>query len=91
MGKRDPQVDLGLAISGATLPPGKTRTITEIAAFCGCSKQNIEQLENKALKKLRHKVLFRPDLRDALAEFLSPGVCHVCARDHQRRTNPPEI
>jgi len=61
-----PGVDLGLAISGALLKPGKTRTHEEIAAFAGCSKQNIEQLEKRALRKLRHRVLFNSNLRQSL-------------------------
>jgi len=51
-------VDLGLAISGALLKPGQCRTTTEMAAFAGCSKQNIEQLEKRALRKLRHRLMF---------------------------------
>lgn len=63
-----PGVDLGLAISGALLAPGKTRTCVEIAAFAGCSKQNIEQLEKKALKKIRHRLFYQRDLRTALSD-----------------------
>jgi hypothetical protein len=91
MPARDPNVDLGLAISGATLPPGKTRNCTEIAAYCGCSKQNIEQLENKALRKLRHKVLFTPELRETLADFLFQISKPQASRDHQRRTTTPFV
>ena len=50
--------DLGLAISGALLAPGQTRSINELAAFCGCSKQNIQQIEKRALRKLRHRIFF---------------------------------
>lgn len=66
-----PGVDLGIAISGALLPPGACRTHEEIAAFAGCSKQNIQQLEARALRKLRHCVLFTPELRTILAEILT--------------------
>lgn len=44
-------IDLGLAVAGAKLGYGKRRTITELAAWCGCSKQNIEQIEKNALAK----------------------------------------
>jgi len=71
MGYKKPGVDLGLAISGALLPPGQRRTCVEIAAFAGCSKQNIEQLENRALKKLRSRILFSPELRELLSDHLS--------------------
>lgn len=47
------QIDLGLAISGATLPPGQTRQLPEIATFCGCSKQMISTIEQSALRKIR--------------------------------------
>jgi hypothetical protein len=46
-------IDLGLAISGATLPPGQTREAAEIARYCGCSKQNIHVIEKRALAKVR--------------------------------------
>ena len=47
-------IALGLAISGALLKPGQTRTHREIAAFCGCHWNMIWMIEQKALKKLRH-------------------------------------
>ena len=53
MQSKTPRVDLGLAISGALLPPGRTRTTEEIAAYCGCSKQAISQIEKRTLLKLR--------------------------------------
>lgn len=52
------RVNLGLAISGATLEPGKTRTLREIAAFCDCHWNAIYLIEQKAMKKLRHAILF---------------------------------
>lgn len=48
---RKSNIDLGLAISGATLGYRKCRTQSEIAEFCGCTKQNIEQIERAALAK----------------------------------------
>lgn len=61
------EIDLGLAISGATLGPGESRSLREIAAFCGCSWQWIYLIEKRALKKLRHparlKTLSIQDLR----------------------------
>jgi DNA-directed RNA polymerase sigma subunit (sigma70/sigma32) len=52
--KKNPNIDLGLAVSGALLEPGKTRTQEELAAFAGCTHGYIRQIELKALKKLRH-------------------------------------
>ena len=48
------RIDLGLAVSGALLKPGETRSLEEIAAYCDCHKNAIFQIEAKALKKLRH-------------------------------------
>lgn len=55
------KIELGLAVSGATLPPGQYRDITEIAAFCECSKQLIHAIEKRAISKMR----------DALTQQLS--------------------
>lgn len=51
---RSRRIDLGLAISGALLKPGETRSQVEIAAFAGCSQALIYLIEQRALKKLRH-------------------------------------
>jgi DNA-directed RNA polymerase sigma subunit (sigma70/sigma32) len=48
---RNANIDLGLAILASTSePPHTARTI---AAYCGCSRQCIQQIEEKALRKLR--------------------------------------
>ena len=48
---RNANIDLGLAILASTSqPPHTSRTI---AAYCGCSRQRIQQIEQKALRKLR--------------------------------------
>ena len=48
---RNAHIDLGLAILASTSePPHTARTI---AAYCGCSRQRIQQIEQKALRKLR--------------------------------------
>lgn len=46
-------IELGLAISGATLPPGQIRDITEISRYCGCSKQLVHSIEKRAIGKIR--------------------------------------
>jgi hypothetical protein len=46
-------IELGLAISGALLPPGQWRELPELAAWCGCSKQMIHTIEKRALRKVR--------------------------------------
>jgi hypothetical protein len=56
---------LGLAISGALLKPGETRSQAELAAFCGCTRNAIWEIERRALRKLRH-----PDRARKLREEL---------------------
>jgi hypothetical protein len=73
----DCAIDLGLAISGATLHYGETRTEEEIAAYCGCSRQMINRLYQRGLKKLRNAQIFRKD--PVLAELLG------CYRDLLQR------
>jgi DNA-directed RNA polymerase sigma subunit (sigma70/sigma32) len=48
---RNANIDLGLAILASTSDP--PRTSRTIAAYCGCSRQCIQQIEQKALRKLR--------------------------------------
>jgi DNA-directed RNA polymerase sigma subunit (sigma70/sigma32) len=52
-GKRKPDaaIDLGLAVLAATSCP--PHTCDEIAAYCGVSCQAIQQIEQKALRKVR--------------------------------------
>jgi len=47
------QIDIGLAVAGATLPPGQCRDLSEIAAYCGCSRQLIHTIQNRAVAKIR--------------------------------------
>jgi hypothetical protein len=48
---RDANIDLGLAILASTSEP--PHTSGTIAAYCGCSRQRIQQIEQKALRKFR--------------------------------------
>lgn len=64
MTKRD-QINAGLALSRAFMVKYhfKYLTLEVIALWCGCSKQNIEQIQNRGLRKLRRYGLFtRNDL-----------------------------
>jgi hypothetical protein len=58
---KNADIDLGLAISGATLEPGETRSCEDLAAFCGCSRAAIEHILNRGLRKLRNKLQFHKD------------------------------
>ena len=64
----DANIDLGLAISAATLQPGEQRSTYELAAYCGCTHQNITRIEQRALRKLRIRLRFHKDpiLREAV-------------------------
>ncbi len=70
-------VDLGLAISEHHSTFGVPRTTASIASYCTydptkkiertISRQRIEQIEQRALRKVRAHLYRNPDLREELA------------------------
>src|SRR5690349_9278796 len=50
------RIELGLALLAARAPKGVGHTSREIAAWCGCSVQAIQQIEKRALAKLKAKL-----------------------------------
>ena len=60
---RTANIDLGLAILASTSEP--PHTYRTLAAYCGCSRQAIQQLEQKALRKLRATLHRNRILREA--------------------------
>ena len=60
---RNANIDLGLAILASTSEP--PHTYQTIAAYCGCSRQRIQQIEQKALRKLRATLDRNRILREA--------------------------
>jgi DNA-directed RNA polymerase sigma subunit (sigma70/sigma32) len=61
-------IDLGLAILASTSEP--PHTCKTIAAYCGCSRQRIQQIEQKALRKFRAALYRDRTLREAFeSEF----------------------
>lgn len=50
------EIDLGLAIIAALRHPGECLTQQDIAAWCGCTRQRIEQIEKQALRKIRRRL-----------------------------------
>jgi DNA-directed RNA polymerase sigma subunit (sigma70/sigma32) len=60
---RNANIDLGLAILASTSEP--PHTSQTIAAYCGCSRQCIQQIEQKALRKLRATLYRNRILREA--------------------------
>lgn len=69
-GKRnkDFDIDLGLAVSALSLVYGQTRTQEELKDFCNCDRRTIQNLEERALRKLRRAIMKDPGLRE-LAQF----------------------
>ena len=50
------RIDLGLALLSCLAKPGHSLSITDIAAWCGCSRSKIHSLEKAALKKLLREI-----------------------------------
>lgn len=55
-GVQNKDIDLGLAILGIANPDRELLSYEEIAAWCGCHRSRIEQIEKGALRKLRWKL-----------------------------------
>lgn len=53
---RNPDIDLGLALLHERRLPGVRYTIDEIALWCGCTRTTIWNIEQRALKTLRHRL-----------------------------------
>lgn len=53
MAAKHAAMDLGLAVSAATLAPRQCRDLPTLAEFCGTSKQTIHQIEQRAIAKVR--------------------------------------
>lgn len=61
------RINLGLAVSGLHSQKGVPRTCDDIASYCGCSRQRIQQIEERALRKLRYKLrIGHPELRELM-------------------------
>ena len=56
MPKRTPNLELGLQLLAARAP-GVRHSLMEIAAWCGCSHQTIANIELRAMKKVRLRLL----------------------------------
>ena len=65
---RNANIDLGLAILASTSEP--PHTAQTIAAYCGCSRQRIQQIEQKTLRKLRAALYRNRILSEALENEL---------------------
>jgi hypothetical protein len=67
-GKRDLDcnIDLGLAVSALSLSYGQTRTREEIAFFCNCNRKTIQKIEERGLRKLRHRLRHNHELLEGV-------------------------
>jgi hypothetical protein len=63
-GNWDP--DLGLTILAATQYPPHTQQV--IANYMGLSRQRVEQIEKKALRKVRIRLMRQPQVWEAVRE-----------------------
>lgn len=86
------KVDLGLAISGATLEPGETRTLRDIADYCGVSHQAIARIEEKAIKKFRARLaeLGFDKLEDLMPKWDTTDD-DIHSRHGAKSTTPPKL
>lgn len=55
-GCRRADIDLGLAVLGVVNRGGRKLSFAEIADVCGCHRSLIEQIEKRALAKLRGRL-----------------------------------
>jgi DNA-directed RNA polymerase sigma subunit (sigma70/sigma32) len=60
--------DLGLAILAATKYPPHTQQV--IANYMGVTRQRVEQIEKKALRKLRIRLMRQPQVWDAVRDHV---------------------
>lgn len=56
--------DAGLVILSALTERGETRTLEDIAFVCGCTKQNIQNIEKNALRKIKAELIRRGVIPD---------------------------
>ena len=61
--EKSARIDLGLALLSSVALPGVRYSHAEIAAWCGCLDVSIIMIEQKALRKLRKRLLFLKDQR----------------------------
>ncbi|ACB76662.1 hypothetical protein [Opitutus terrae] len=55
------RIDLGLQLLQLAAKPGTSFTLHEIALWCGCTRDAVLLIEQKALKKVRTRIRFGRD------------------------------
>jgi hypothetical protein len=51
------QIDLGLALLSIVRKPGECLSSEDIAAWCGCARTSIQDIEQRALRKVRQRLV----------------------------------
>lgn len=64
------RINLGLDLAARHAKPKQPMSASEIAAWCGCSKQRISAIEASAMKKLRYKLHPNSPLFEELKAYL---------------------
>ena len=83
--ERIARTDLGLALLSLVAQPGVPLTQQDIAAWCGCTRSNIYNIEQSALKKLRNALFFRDrETCEALRDHLTHDRQPARARSSER-------
>ncbi len=59
-----PDIDLALSVLCSTAQYGQTLTLKDIAEVCDCSPMRIQQIQTKAIAKLRHSAKLKTVLED---------------------------
>jgi len=67
------RVDLGLAILHALSEPGRRHSCAGITAWCGCSAENTQGIEARALAKLRRLLLRAGVDRESVGALFADG------------------
>jgi hypothetical protein len=67
-GRRGPDcnIELGLAVSALSLTYGQTRTQEELSFFCNCDRRTIQKIEERGLRKLRHRLRHNHELLEGV-------------------------
>ena len=67
------RIDLGLSLLSVLRKPAETLSCEDIAAWCDCSRSHIQRIEQRALKKVRMRLLASlraPEEREELETLL---------------------
>ena len=64
------RINLGIDLLHTLREPGKRCTVEEVAAWCDCSVQAVQDIEKKALEKLRRALRKAGVGRETLRSFV---------------------